>query len=332
MVTSVCIVLGCRSPSTAHKFQCSPREAAPKSQLHKTFYSVPIPTTVQQSQDKKLLHDPGEEQMFLPLLAQAALSTSKTLNLAPDSANFSLLSLSATYGGSLSPQSHILSGQRLAFLHSPLPAGTSGHSRTLSVLRANTFSSRVRECPRVSQDALLCGSCSLSRVGSEGEKVRACASPGSWWWHLLVPEPCREGGLGVRGSTCAQQVRTEGSAASSLEWSGMAWQVAGWLSQAAGRRVVAPRGGASRGRGVPSLGTSPAPAPGRADSGPPWLGWQKPLPALRPAPCAAFTSSPRRGAFRGPVCPWTRPRPRPVRRGSARAGASCWAPGGAAWD
>lgn len=115
LVTSVCIVLGCRSPSTPHKGQCSPREAALKSQLHKTFYSIPIPTTVQQSQDKKLLPDPGEEQMFLPLLAQAALSTSKTLSLAPDSANFSLLSLSATYGRSLSPQSHILSGQRLAF-------------------------------------------------------------------------------------------------------------------------------------------------------------------------------------------------------------------------
>lgn len=63
-------------------------------------------------------------------------------------------------------------------------------------------------------------------------------------------------------STCAQQVLTEGRAASSLEWHGVERQVACcWLSLAAGRRLVAPRGGASWGRGVPSLGTGPLPRP-----------------------------------------------------------------------
>lgn len=47
-------------------------------------------------------------------------------------------------------------------------------------------------------------------------------------------------------STCAQQVLIEGSSASSQEWPGVDRQVACcWLSLAAGRRLVAPRGGAS---------------------------------------------------------------------------------------
>ncbi|XP_029335606.1 potassium voltage-gated channel subfamily KQT member 1 isoform X2 [Mus caroli] len=63
---------------------------------------------------------------------------------------------------------------------------------------------------------------SLSRVGSDSEKKDACDS---WWWYLLVPgwrtlEPSRREVLGVRGSTCAQQVRTDGNAEISLTWLG----------------------------------------------------------------------------------------------------------------
>lgn len=67
----------------------------------------------------------------------------------------------------------------------------------------------------------------LSRAGSDNEKKGACDLPDSWWWYLLVPswrtlEPSRRAVLGVRGSTCAQQVRTYRKAEISLAWLGIA--------------------------------------------------------------------------------------------------------------
>lgn len=70
-------------------------------------------------------------------------------------------------------------------------------------------------------------SCFLSRAGSDSDKKGACDLSESRWWYLLVPgwrtlEPSRRAVLRVRGSTCAQQVRTDGNAEISLAWLGIA--------------------------------------------------------------------------------------------------------------